>query len=94
MAGAMPPEPAPEHPDLIRARRRERRALFFALGVIAVFVGFSLFMFAAYTDFYWAGRIMRSDVLQGVQMEYNVGLVLMGLGAAVIVVGYVFWREG
>ena len=80
-----------EHPDVAKERKRERWALVFAIGGIIVFFGVVLFVFAAYAVYYWRGRAPPPDVLASIAQEYDLGYVVMGIGVAVLVVGYLVW---
>ncbi len=82
----------PEHPDVVRERRRERWALVFGLGGIVVFFGIGLFVFAAYAQYYyWKGRQIPPEVQAGINQEFLLGYLLLGLGIAVVVASYLVW---
>ncbi len=82
----------PEHPDVVRARRRERWALVFGLGGIVIFFGIGLFVFAAYAQYYyWKGRPIPPDVQAAINQEFFLGYLLLELGIAVVVASYLVW---
>lgn len=98
MKGAVPYRPAmrgtaiPEHPDVVRERKRERWAVLFGLGSIVIFFGVGLWVFATYAKYYyWAGREIPAEVQASIDQEFTLGYWLIGVGVAVVVASYIVW---
>jgi hypothetical protein len=76
----------PEHPDVIRERRRHILTLVVGLATIGIFAGVVLLAVAFSASSWWAGVPTPPEIQQGITNEYRTGAVLIAASIAAILI--------
>lgn len=86
-------ERIPEHPDLVHERRETVVGLVIAFGFVLIIFGTIILGFAGTTENLYANMVMPAAVREAVSAERMASYVLMIVGGAVAVIGFIGWTR-
>ena len=83
----------PEHPDVVRERKRHVRALVMSFPLIVLFFGVTMIFYAGYAEYQWRGLVMPDNVARAISSEYFFGYAAIGIGIVAFAAWYIWYSS-